>query len=335
MMADMYRRFFLALRLGAVAAVLCWRAAGASGGTARWASRSEYYLPDARGSLCAGLWPSAGVAGWTIRDTVFDARSALRWEGLDGDLFFVRGQCDLTAPLHLRAFYATGSFRDGRNTDEDYLSPAADQAGRPDYYSVSSSSGDTDLFHADLMLALPEPPPHLRDRLRGFAYLGLLRYREAIADADGISVVERGRTVNRAIGDGVNATYDFDWQFVRTGVLLEAAPVSRVRVTLDAALLWAGSFEGEGFWVERSQLRRTPPNIAHTADGGSGYDAALGLACALTERVQVAARWRRIALSAGDGNHILLLANGQKARGELTGVDAERTGLEFALQVFF
>lgn len=130
---------------------------------------------------------------------------------------------------------------------------------------------------------------------------------------------------------GLNSTYDFTWDALKAGITREAFLTKQLRYGGVFSVYPLVKYRGKGFWNLRmgndpTDFRIETPSFTHVASSGYGYEAALGLAYDLSDKISLSAGYRYLHFYSSDGTDTTFFADGSTAASNLDWVSVTRQG---------
>ncbi|MFC1452962.1 hypothetical protein ACFLSJ_06410 [Verrucomicrobiota bacterium] len=269
------------------------------------------------------VWPTTGSGEWEVSiDSGFgyEGRSMLEWDDTDAVVWVLHGDVFIYPWLYVSGEYGFGTIEDASNRDTDYVN------GFLYSESISSTEGDMRMYdasvHADFTSMLA---------LEGFdgqfdVFVGYQYYTDELEDSDGIQTMMYDMPMYYSLAEGVNATYDFEWQGVRVGVHGEYSFTRELSASAELAIIAGVQYEGEAFWALRDDYRSTPPNFVHEADNGSGVDVSVFVSYFPWENMGFRGGYRSLTWDAEDGTDTTYFADGSALETPLDSVESTRQG---------
>jgi len=283
-------------------------------------------------------WMSMGEGEWEITFEGWDpafgfvsGRSLLEWKDIDADMIILFGEVGLGPYLSLGGSYGMGDIDDGGNTDGDWLDLWVGEYQFSE--STADTSGDTEMYDINLYFHLK---PLLMKKWKGNLdlFIGYQHYEDDLTDVNGVQTIIDEVPVEIPF-DGLESTYLFQWDAARAGVRVEVPLAKLISVQAEAAVLFAGTFDGEGYWNLRDDFKPTPPNFTQEADMGLGTDAKVTVSIHPVKHVSVDVGYRYFMLHGEDGTDTTYFSDGTSESTDLTYVDSVRHGLFGSVTVRF
>jgi opacity protein-like surface antigen len=130
---------------------------------------------------------------------------------------------------------------------------------------------------------------------------------------------------------GLNSTYDFTWDALKAGVTRQAFLTKQLRYEAVLSVYPLVKYRGKGFWNLRTgndptDFRRETPSFTHEASSGYGYEAALGLAYDLSDKINLSAGYLYLRFYSSDGTDTIFFADGSTAPSNLDWVSVDAAG---------
>ena len=283
-------------------------------------------------------WMSTGEDKWEITFEGWDpdygyisGRSKLDWKDVDADMIIFFGEVGLGPYLSIGGSYGAADISGGSNTDGDWLDDWGSEFQISE--SVADTSGDTEMYDLNLYLHLK---PLLLKKWTGNIdiFLGYQHYQDDLNDVNGVQTIIDEVPVNIPFA-GLDSTYLFKWDAARAGVRLEIPVAKPVSINAEAAVLFAASYDGEGFWNLRDDFKQSSPNFTQKADSGLGGDAKVTVCIRPIKNASIDLGYRVFMLHGQDGTDTTYFSDGTSESTDFTSVDSLRHGLFGAVTLRF
>lgn len=300
-----------------------------------YAEEKDYPLVDVRVSE----WFSRGDASWQssfITPSDYRVISELKYESINSDILLLEAKIRPTSHFSLNINWGAGSIDKGSGTDIDAygLSFQPD----PELLVFSESQfdldGDVRLWGVDLCAHFPSREIVFLERLAVF--IGYHHYEDNLR-------MFNGRQTWPSTGpfDGLNSTYDFEWDYFQVGAQTDFSLVSEPKPYLHSldfdislGVIPYTMYKGTAVWNLRSD-RKQDPSFKHKNDGGVGVDISMSFNYNPFKFMGCALGYRYFYIRTEDGEETIYFADGSEYTKTLDEAKAVRHGPFVSLYFLF
>lgn len=283
-------------------------------------------------------WLSEGENSWKISfaDDVpgMTGISELSWDDKDSIIYVVEAEFAPLAWCRVAARYGTGSVGSGDNSDKDFLNDVGVGSTLMSE-SIADTDVETEFYALELYFRITDyggmgSSPSDLDVFIGYQY-----YKDAMTDSNGrFTANEDGVLGDPVPFDGLNSTYDFEWEGYKAGsrAIIYFSP--KLQLKASGAYLFNVDYTGKGFWNLRDDFSSQSPNFTHDASG-TGYEFNAVLFYRLAVGISLNFGYWMTHFEADNGTDSLILSDGSVAESRLDNVETDRSGFVIGLGVNF
>jgi opacity protein-like surface antigen len=280
---------------------------------------------------------SAGTAG--------NVESELDIDEIDSPVVLMTVGAMMSPLISFDVAYGAGALAGGRGRDTDRFVP---NGGTAFEFSESTNdlTGDVKLLSVTIYYNYGR---YAGNRREGWGLLvGFFHYEDNLVMKNGFQTVSALFDASTPVSPkvpigplaGLNSTYDFTWDALKAGITREAFLTKQLRYEGVLSIYPLVRYRGKGFWNLRAgndptDFRRESPSFTHEASSGYGYEAALGLAYDLSDKINLSAGYRYLHFYSSDGTDTTFFADGSTAASNLEWVSVTRQGAYAGMLVRF
>ena len=299
---------------------------------------------DSEINAAVGLqgWFTQANAKWQISfpyttssGVVGKIESRLDYRKIDSPLVIMTAGGNVAPRFAFDVIYGYGSITGGRGTDTDRFLPSSG-GGVEFSKSTNSLDGEVRLWGINFTYNTKR----FADKEAGHwgFVLGFLHYGDRLQMTNAVQTVSVPFDGTNFLPVGpfppnqvLSSTFDFSWDLLKAGVVHQAELAKGFSYSGTLSVYPYVDYQGEGYWNLRagttpSDFRIQSPNFIQKSNKGYGYEASLGLAYDLSEKVELSAGYRYFYLYAENGIDTVYFADGSALQSTLDWVTVTRHG---------